>query len=221
MQARSVYAIVGFTALAGRARSIVKEYRLNERIRVPEVRVIDEKGEQLGVLPTGQALRLAHERGVDLVEVAPTAVPPVCRVMDYGKFRYEQAKKEKDARKGQRVSDIGEVRFRPSVGVHDMAYKVRTARNLLARGDKVKLSVVFRGRQMAHPELGLALLKRVVEALRDAGKIERPPIFEGRMLSMIVTPLPAKGPRPPAKEPATQPAKEPAAVQETTSRAQA
>lgn len=157
--------------------------------------------------------------------MAPTAVPPVCRLLDYGKFRYEQAKKEKEARKGQRLSDIREVRFRPGVGQHDMEFKIRTARNLLADGDKVKLSVVFRGRQMAHPELGMALLKRVVESLQDAGKIERPPIFEGRILGMILTPAPAKTARAPAREPAKEPAKEPvkeaATAQETTTRAQA
>jgi len=200
-----------------RAKGIVKEYRLNERIRVRDVRVIDEKGEQLGVLPTIQALQIARERGLDLVEVAPTAVPPVCRLLDYGKFRYEQAKKEKEARKGQRVGDIREVRFRPGVGQHDMDYKIRTARNLLADGDKVKLSVVFRGRQMAHPELGMALLKRVVESLQDAGKIERPPLFEGRILGIILMPLPPKTARAPAKEPV----QEAATAQETTTRAQA
>lgn len=204
MHATGTYAIfLAYVALQ-EVPSIIKEYRLNERILTREVRIIDDKGEQLGVMPTFQALQMARERGVDLVEVAPTAVPPVCRLMDYGKFKYEQAKKEKDARKGQHISELREVRFRPGIGDNDLDYKVRRARNLLVEGNKVKLAVVFRGRQMAHPELGVALLKRVVETLKGAAKIERPPIFEGRFLGMILIPTAIK----PAVKPGKEPVKE-------------
>ena len=208
MHANAAYAIFLACEAFQEVSSIVKEYRLNERISTREVRIIDDKGEQLGVMPTVQALQMARERGVDLVEVAPTAVPPVCRLMDYGKFRYEQAKKEKEARKGQHISELREVRFRPGIDEHDLDYKVRRARNLLIEGNKVKLAVVFRGRQMAHPDLGVALLKRVVESLKGAAKIERPPTFEGRFLGMVLIPAVSKPAPKQAKESDTEQAQE-------------
>ena len=156
------------------------------------MRLISATNEQLGVMPLVQALQQAEEQGVDLVEVAPEANPPVCRLMDYGKYRYEQARKEKEARKSQKTQDIREVRLRPQIDEHDIEFKMRTARKLLQDGDRVKITVMFRGREMAHTDLGASLLKRVVESLQDMAKIEKVPEMEGRRLSLIVAPLPQK-----------------------------
>ena len=156
---------------------------------------MDEKGKQLGVMPTGQALSLADERGLDLVEVAPTAAPPVCRLMDYGKFRYETARKEREARKIQRSkasNELREVRFRPRIGAHDRASKTRLVKRLLEEGSKVKVSVMFRGREITHPELGMGLLKAVAEDLVEDALFEKVPSMEGRFLTMILAPNPAK-----------------------------
>ncbi len=156
------------------------------------MRLISATNEQLGVMPLVQALQQAEEQGVDLVEVAPEANPPVCRLMDYGKYRYEQARKEKDARKTQKTQGIREVRLRPQIDEHDIEFKMRTARKLLQDGDRVKITVMFRGREMAHTDLGANLLKRVVESLQDMAKIEKAPEMEGRRLSLIVAPIPQK-----------------------------
>lgn len=153
------------------------------------MRVIDETGAQLGVMPTRQAVQLAMERGLDLVEVAPQSVPPVCRLLDYGKFRYLQTKKEREARKSQRLALLREVRFRPHIGEHDLEAKRRLVVKLLGEGSKVKVSVMFRGREMAHPELGVALLRKVAEDLKENAKLEQPPATEGRMISIILAPV--------------------------------
>ena len=170
-----------------------RDYRANERIRVPQVRVVDEEGKQLGVLPTRQALEIADERGYDLVEVAPGADPPVCRLMDFGKFKYEATRKEREARRARRMrptNELREVRMKTRIGEHDRLAKTRLAKRLLGQGAKVKVSVMFRGRENEHPEIGMNLLRLVAEALVDDAALESPPNFESRrMLSMILAPL--------------------------------
>ena len=151
-----------------------------------------EKGEQLGIMPRYQALETARKQGFDLVEVAPTAVPPVCRLLDYGKYKYEQAKKERELKKGQRVSLLREVRFRPSIDDHDFEAKVRTIKKLLDEGDKVKVTIRFRGREITHPELGWKLLQRVSEALQGTVAIARQPLIEGKSMTVILAPLTSK-----------------------------
>ena len=186
-----------------RGFSIPKDYRANNRIRVPEVRLVDEEGGQLGVMPTPQALEIAEEKGLDLVEVAPTAVPPVCRLMDYGKFRYEVSRKERESRKVQRskpTNVLREVRMKTRIGVHDRSAKTRLVKRLLGEGSKVKVSVVFRGREIAHPQLGMGLLRAVAEDLVDDALLERAPAFEGRMLMMILTPTAVKAEKTPEPE---------------------
>lgn len=172
---------------------ISKDYRINERINVPQVRVISDTGDQLGVIPTREALRIAREQGLDLVEVAPQAVPPVCRILDYGKLRYLTSKKEKESRKTQKVTELREVRFRPNIGEHDLDAKIRKTKELLDEGAKVKVSVFHRGREMSHLELGMNLLKRVADAVKDDSKLEKPPAVEGRSLTMVLQPPPGKG----------------------------
>ena len=144
--------------------------------------------EQLGVMPVPEAISIARENGVDVVEVAPNTDPPVCRLMDYGKFRYDQAKKERDAKKAQKSSAMREVRMRTRIGEHDMQRKTGKIREFLAEGDKVKVSVQFRGREMTHPEIGNQLLGRVARSLMDSARVETPPIMERRMMSMVLVP---------------------------------
>ena len=148
-----------------------------------------EKGEQLGIMPLSQAQETARKHDLDLVEVAPAAVPPVCRLLDYGKYKYQQAKKEQEIRKSQKVSLLREVRLRPKIGNHDFEAKSRTARKLLADGDKVKVTVLFRGREITHPELGYRLLQRMTETLNENASMERQPIIEGKRMNIILTPL--------------------------------
>ena len=181
-----------YGAISSRGVGIPKEYRINERIRIPEVRVVDERGEQLGVMPTRQALILSQERGLDLVEVAPAGKPPVCRLMDYGKFRYEATRREREARKTQRANannEVREVRMQTRIGDHDLESKTRLVRRLLGEGSKVRVSVRFRGREITHPEVGAALLKRVTENLVEDATMEKAPSFEGRFLAMILAPI--------------------------------
>ena len=154
---------------------------------------MDERGEQLGILPTQEAMRLADERGLDLVEVAPTASPPVCRLMDYGRFKYEATRKEREARKARKVkasNEVREVRMKTRIGVHDRSAKTRVVKRLLDEGSKVKVSVMFRGRERDHPEVGMTLLKAVADDLVNEALLERPPVFEGRFLAMILAPNP-------------------------------
>ena len=167
---------------------IAREYRINERIRAREVRLIGESGEQMGVMPLEQALEIARGRDTDLVEVAPTAVPPVCRLLDYGKFKYEQAKKGREAKKTQKSALLRQVRLRPKISGHDIDTKTRLMKKLLDEGDKVKVLVVFRAREITHPQLGRDLLERVSEALKESASIERPVAMEGRNMSIIFAP---------------------------------
>ena len=154
--------------------------------------MIDAEGEQLGIMPTSQALNLAREQHLDLVEVAPTNVPPVCRVLDYGRLRYLHAKKERESKKTQKNVTLREVRFRPKIGVHDVNFKVKKIRELLNEGAKVKVAVFFRGREVAHQQIGMSILKRVVDTLKEEAKLEQVPSFEQRHLSIILAPLARK-----------------------------
>jgi translation initiation factor IF-3 len=161
---------------------------VNRRIRVPQVRVIGADGSQLGVLETSDALRRAEESGLDLVEVSPKAMPPVCKIMDYGKFKYENSKKTKDARKHQSTTTTKEIKFRPKTDDHDFDFKVKHIRRFLMEGNKAKLVVIFRGREIVHPETGQDVLKRVVAATTDIAQVEQAPMMEGRRMLMIVAP---------------------------------
>ncbi len=169
-------------------RNIIKELRVNERIRGKEVRLVGDKGEQLGIMALYQAREVAQKHNLDIVEVAPAAVPPVCRLMDYGKFKYLQTKKEREARKSQKLSLLREVRLRPKIGQHDFDAKARSARKLLEGGDKVKVTIMFRGRENTHPELGLKLLKRMSQLLEEVSSIEKQPTREGARLHLILAP---------------------------------
>lgn len=169
-----------------------KEMLINEEIREKEVRVIDADGSQLGIMPTRQALALAVEKGLDLVDIAPQAAPNVCRIMDYGKYRYEQAKREKEARKNQKTVEIKEVRMSMNIDTHDFQTKVSQALRFLQGGDKVKVSVRFRGREMAHTELGRELLDRFRDACAEVGIVDKPAKMEGRSMAMFISPKPAK-----------------------------
>jgi translation initiation factor IF-3 len=163
--------------------------RINHRIRVPEIRVILEE-EQLGIMPTHEALRLAEEKGLDLVEISPRAFPPVCRIMDYGKYKYEEAKKKQQARKRASTVETKEIKFRPKTEEHDMAFKVKHVRRFVETGNKVRLAVVFRGREITHPQTGMNVLNRVVEMCNDISTVETTPNMEGRRMIMLITPKP-------------------------------
>src|SRR6187549_547761 len=163
--------------------------RINNRIRVPEVRVIAEE-EQLGVMPTHEALRLAEEKGLDLVEISPRSQPPVCRIMDYGKYKYDEAKKKQQARKRASTVETKEIKFRPKTEEHDMDFKVKHVRRFLEGGNKVRLAVVFRGREITHPQTGMAVLNRVVDRCSDLATVEATPNMEGRRMIMVIAPKP-------------------------------
>jgi len=173
-------------------REIVKRVRVNRYIRAREVRLIGEAGEQLGVLSLERALQIADERDFDLVEVAPTSVPPVCRLLAYGKYRYEQTRKERKARKSQRAGVLKEIRVRPRVKDHDVETKIRVARKLLEDGDKIRAFVVFRGREITHPELGVKVLQKIADDLKDVAALEGSPSLEGRIMSLVLSPLSVK-----------------------------
>ena len=164
--------------------------RINRRIRIPQVRVVDGDGGQLGILPTSEALALAEERGLDLVEVSPKARPPVCKIMDYGKYMYEQSKKAKEAKKRQHVTHVKEVKMRPKIEPHDYDFKMRHARQFLEAGDKVKCTVIFRGRELAHKDRGVVLMKKLAEDLEDIAIVEVSLRSEGRSMVMVVSPKP-------------------------------
>ena len=162
-----------------------------------EVRLIGEQGEQLGVFPVPEALSIARERGLDLVEVAPTAVPPVCRLLDYGRFKYEQEKKEREARKNQKTVLMKEIRLRPKTDEHDIEFKAKQIERFVEEGDKVKVTIRFRGREMVHPNVGRQLLEVVADRVKDHAMVERMPLMEGNTMTMILTkgkggPAPAK-----------------------------
>ena len=148
-----------------------------------------DKGEQLGVMPLYQAFEIAKKQGLDLVEVAPTSVPPVCRLLDYGKFKYQQAKKEREIKKNQKIAVLREIRFRPKIGEHDFDAKIRSVKKLLGGGDKVKVTIMFRGREITHSDIGLRLLQKVVELVKDIATVERQPLMEGQRMFIIVTPV--------------------------------
>lgn len=173
-------------------KDIIKELRVNRRIRAKEVRLIGETGEQLGILPLERALQIADEHNLDLVEVAPASVPPVCRLLDYGKYRYEQTKKERKARKGQKIGLLKEIRVRPRVNEHDLKTKIRIAKKLLEDGDKVRFFVVFRGREITHPELGLRALQKAADDLRSVAALDGSPSLVGRVMSLVLTPILAR-----------------------------
>ena len=159
---------------------------INEQIRDKEVRVLGPEGEQLGVMPTKDAMKLAEEAGADLIKIAPTAKPPVCRIMDYGKYRYEQARREKEAKKKQRVIEIKEVRLSPNIDENDLNTKANMARKFLTKGDKVKVTLRFRGRELAHTSNGKVILDQFAEVLSDVAVIEKPAKFEGRSMIMFL-----------------------------------
>ena len=162
--------------------------RINERIRVPEVRVIDDEGNQVGVMKTPDALAFAQERDLDLVEVAPEARPPVCRVLDYSKYKYEQAQKLKQARKHQQQITVREIKFRPKIAEHDYDTKKHHVERFLRHKDKVKITIMFRGREVTHPERGTAILDRLAEELSELGVVEQRPMQEGRNMTMMMAP---------------------------------
>ena len=162
--------------------------RINDRIRAPEIRLIGADGENVGVVTPARAMQRAEEAGLDLVEISPTAVPPVCKIMDFGKFKYETQKREAEARKKQKIIEIKEIKFRPGTDTHDYDVKMRSVLKFLSEGDKVKVTLRFRGREMAHQELGLELLNRVAADVGEAGKIESMPKLEGRQMVMMVAP---------------------------------
>ena len=150
--------------------------------------MITEEGEQLGTMPLAEALTLARDRGLDLVEVAPNGTPPVCRILDYGKLRYLYSKKEREAKKSQKNTALKEVRLRPRIGTHDFSSKVKKVRKFIGDGSKVKVAVVFRGREVTHPEIGVSLLKRVADDMQEEARLEQPPGMEGRAMSMVLVP---------------------------------
>ena len=192
---RSVFKILNFMEVFSIATTT---HEINEQIRDPQVRLISEEGEQLGIVSAEEALRIATEAGYDLVKIAPNSVPPVCRIMDYGKFRFEQTKKEKEAKKNQRVIEIKEIRMSPGIDTNDFNTKLKNAQKFLGDGDRVKVSVRFRGREMAHTEIGADLLKDFAEKCAEIANMDKAPKLEGRNMSMFLSPKPAA----PAKKPA-------------------
>jgi translation initiation factor IF-3 len=169
------------------------ETRVNERIRVPQVRLIGDDGSQIGVIAVREALTMAQSKGLDLVEVSPTSRPPVCRIMDYGKFKYEQSRKARKAKKKQHVVHLKEIKMRPKIEDHDYGFKMDHARGFLDDRNKVKFTVMFRGREMAHQEIGHRLIQQIARDLADIATVELPARSEGRTLTMVLQPKPPKG----------------------------
>ncbi len=174
-------------------------HQINDEIHDKEVRLIGDEGEQLGIMSAEEALKIAAEREMDLVKIAPGSNPPVCKIMDYGKYRFEQTKKEKEAKKNQRVIEIKEIRMGPSIGENDFNTKLKNGLKFLADGDRVKVSVRFRGREMAHTEIGAQLLKTFAEKCADIANMDKAPKLEGRNMSMFLSPKPVTPPKKPAK----------------------
>lgn len=170
---------------------IKKEHQINEEIRDREVRLIGENGEQLGLVSSREALNIAEERGYDLVKISPNANPPVCKIMDYGKFIYELGKKEKEAKKNQKVVEIKEIWLSMTIDVGDLNVKAKSAQKFLTSGNKVKVSIRMKGRQMAHSDLGIEVMKKFFELVKDCGQIEKQPFMEGRSIWMMLAPLKA------------------------------
>ena len=171
-----------------RCPTISKELAINEQIREKEIRVISNDGEQLGIMPTKEAQSMANSKNLDLVMISPNAQPPVCKIMDYGKYKYEQSKREKEAKKNQKVISVKEVKLRPNIEDHDFLTKAKNASKFLAVGDKVKVTIMFRGREITHPELGQELCERFAEELAGVAKVEKPAKVEGRNMIMILAP---------------------------------
>ena len=165
-----------------------REARVNFRIRVPEVRVIASDGRQLGIMQTRDALRAAEEEGLDLVEISPTARPPVCKIMDYGKYKYEQEKQRRAAKKHQSVIELKEIQLRPATDKHDLDVKIKHIKRFLEEGNKAKITVRFRGREMAHRDLGMTLLKQMIAEIGVLAKVDQEPKFEGKMLTAVLAP---------------------------------
>lgn len=170
----------------------IKEMQINEEITDKEVRLISNDGEQLGIVSAAQAQKLAAEKNLDLVKIAPQAKPPVCKIMDYGKYRFEQSKREKEAKKNQRVIEIKEIRLSPNIDVHDFDTKVGHARKFLSAGNKTKVSIRFRGREMTHTDLGLTIMAQFAEKCADIASVEKPAKLEGRQMLMFLAPKSAK-----------------------------
>ena len=162
--------------------------RMNQDIRAPRVLLIDQSGEKQGVMPTSSAMEAAEEAGLDLVEIVPNAEPPVCKIMDYGKFRFQEQKKKAEARKRQKVVELKEIKLRPNIDTHDYEVKTKAMHRFFGEGDKVKVTMRFRGREMAHPELGMKLLMKVKEDFESVAKVEYEPRMEGRQMIMILAP---------------------------------
>ena len=169
-----------------------QELQINEQIRDKEIRVIDSDGTQLGIMPLRRAMEIAEQKNLDLVKIAPQANPPVCKIIDYGKFRFEQAKREKEARKNQRVVEIKEVRLSLTIDTHDFETKRTHALRFISEGNKVKVSIRFRGREMGHPELGLEIMRRFSDAMSEVANVEKPAKLEGRTMLMFLAPKPQK-----------------------------
>lgn len=168
--------------------------KINRDIRAREVRLIDSEGEQAGIVPIEEALRLAEQNGLDLVEVAPNSTPPVCRIMDYGKYRYQQSKKTKDAKKKQTVIQVKEVKLRPKTEDHDIQYKTANIKRFLAEGNRVKVTIQFRGREIAHPDMAQRVIDRVMEGIEGLGLVDQRPKMEGRRMILILRPTTAAKP---------------------------
>ena len=175
--------------------------RINERIRVREIRVIDDAGQQLGIMPPPQALAIAKQKGLDLVEISPTAVPPVCRIMDFGKYQYQEQKRAREARKHQKVIEVKEIKVRPKVDEHDYQFKKKHIERFLEEGDKVKATIFFRGREMAHPEIGRRILERLIDDLADVATPENMPRQEGNQMHTILSRRPQGGGKAKASSP--------------------
>ena len=175
--------------MEGLAIAGIKEQRLNDDITYEQIRLVSDSGEQLGILSPDEARKIAEERGMDLVEIAPNAEPPVCRLMDYGKYLYASAKKKQESKKKQKQITVKEIKFRPGTDIGDYDIKVRNLTKFLDAGNKVKVTLRFRGREMAHQELGMEMLKRVEEDLKEIGVVEQMPKMEGRQMVMVLAPL--------------------------------
>ena len=170
-------------------RTKAKGPRANKKINSIEVQVISSEGQNLGILSTKEALHLAEQEGLDLIEIAPNAKPPVCKIIDMGKYKYDLQKKANKAKKKQKISELKEIKFRPGTEIHDYNFKIKNAQKFLTKGDKVKFTVRFKGREMQHHYLGMKLLKRIEENLKEVGKLELSPKFEGRQMTMVIQPL--------------------------------
>lgn len=180
--------------------NIGKEMLINEQIRAAELRIVDADGAQLGIMSSREALEIATNRGLDLVMIAPNATPPVCRIMNYGKYKFEQAKKEKDQRKNQKTIELKEIRLSYNIDVHDFETKLNQAKKFISSGNKVKVSIRFRGREMAHTALGQERMERFAEQLSEIASVDRAPKLEGRNMMMFLTPKPVKAEKKPKQE---------------------